>query len=207
MSRSIKANTGRKIKQVKNPDDTLREAKEAVEKFHGRAAKRVRKVIEVEKFPDTLPVLGQLLELNIMTEDGESYVPIVFCQMHGISPKMNLDDMVQVCHTLDKKNIVFSGGNQELDLEKLGRSLKVEFDDNHGLVIVGPVFSIGYFTDKHHLEGPKYQAKGAPYEHEFGERADLGEWGEQPELVYDPMNKKIMLSGGSYEIRAEGIYN
>ena len=63
-----------------------------------------------------------------------------------------------------------------------------------------------YWADKSHLEGPKYQAKGAQYEHYFGESEDGGEDGEMPTLIYNVENCAMHLAGGSYEVKAEGIY-
>lgn len=204
----MKAHTGRKIKQIRNPDDTLIEAQEMVRKFHGREPKDITEIIETEEYDDTLPVLGQLLDLNIMLANGKAYIPIVFCRMDGKKPKQPLDQMIQVCCDAKKKNIYFKGGNQFLDISKLVK-LDICDETEKDLCVIGPVWSISYFTDKHHLEGPEYQKKGAPYEHQFGEEADKGEghWGEQPVLIYDSRNERIMLSGGSYEIRENGIWN
>lgn len=43
---------------------------------------------------------------------------------------------------------------------------------------------------------------GVAYNHEFGEQG--GNW---PTLVYDLNNKKLMLAGGTYEVRDVGIYD
>jgi hypothetical protein len=208
------ANTGRKVRQIRNPDVATSEAQESVRKFHGREPKGITEIIETEEYDDTLPVLGQLLELNIMTCDGKAFVPIVFCKMDGKKPKMPLEQMIQVC--ADKvgegdetgHNLYFKSGNQCLDMAKL---VKLDICDEiqKDLCIIGPIWSIAYFTDKSHLEGPEYQKKGAPYEHQFGEEADKGEghYGEQPVLIYDSRNERLMLSGGSYEIRPNGIWN
>ena len=202
----MKAREGRKIKLVKNPDEALLEAQDMVRRFHGREPKHITSIIEEEEYDDTLPVYGQLLELNIMTNNGKSYVPIVFCRMAGSIPQMKLKDMIQVCGDVGGNNLYFKGGNQHLDVAKLAK-LDIYEETKKDLVIIGPVYSIVYFTDKHHLEGPEYQKKGAAYEHPFSEEADKGEWGEQPVLIYDSRNEHIMLSGGSYEIRTEGIWN
>lgn len=199
---------GKRIKHIKNPDLAMQEAQDMVKRFHGRGARGVIDIVETDEYDDTLPVLGQLLELNIMIDEGRAFVPIVFCKMQGKFPKMPLEDMIQVCCGVDGKNIYFKGGDQELDIGELAsKGVYQELEGNGNgslkdLCIVGGVWSIVYFTDKHHLQGPKYQSKGAPYEHEFGEND-----GEQPVLVYDSKNKRMSLSGGSYEVRDEGIWN
>jgi len=207
MAKGNQPNKGRK---GKNPGKALAEAEDMVRRFHGREPKGDLHIKEVEQYDKELPVLGQLLELKIMTANGTKYVPIIFARMKGKKPDCPLDEMVQVCSDLKGKNIYFKGGDQELDIQKLAE--KGVYQEGYGdsvkeLCIVGPVFSISYFTDKHHLEGPKYQAKGAAYEHEFAEEADKEEYGEQPILIYDSRNKRMFLSGGSYEIKDEGIYN
>ncbi len=210
MSRSNNARMGRKIKQIKNPDDTLAEAQDMVRRFHGREPKGITEIIERETYDDTLPILGQLLELNISIDRGKAYIPIVFCKMDGKFPKQNLEEMIQVCGDSGGRNIHFKDGDQFLNIDKLAKLGLVDseyLENQKDLTIIGPVWSIVYFTDKAHLEGPKYQKNGAPYEHQFGEEMDKGEYGEQPTLLYDAKNSRILLSGGSYEIRDNGIWN
>lgn len=201
---------GRKIKQIRNPSESMEEAEEMVRKFHGREPRDVIEYLEEEDYDKNLGVLGQLIELNILKDSGNSFVPIIFSKKgrENMSQK-DLEGMVQVCSN-GKRPIQFKNGNQELDLIKLeqsGLDLGELKDRGKELIIIGPVMSIVYWTDKHHLEGPEYQKKGTPYEHEFGERADKGEYGEMPFLLYDARNKRMHLSGGSYEIREEGIWN
>ena len=72
--------------------------------------------------------------------------------------------------------------------------------------MVGPVREITYWADKHHLSGPKSQAKWIEYFHEFGERIQFDEdEGELPYLVFDRRNRKLLLVGGAYTIEPEGI--
>ena len=75
-------------------------------------------------------------------------------------------------------------------------------------MLVGPVYEIVYFADKHHLTGPKQQKTGMEYFHEFGEDEGFvkGDAFDQlPWLVYDRRNVKLLLVGGSYTIEPEGI--
>ena len=210
MSRSSKPNTGRKIRQVKNPDDAMRQAEDMVRRFHGREPREVISIIETDSYDDTLPVYGQLLELNIMTDDGKAYVPIVFARMNGNKPSLALPEMVQVCGDVGGHNLYFKDGDQFLNMEKLAKLGLVDpecLENPKDIITIGPVWSIVYFTDKHHLEGPKYQKTGAAYEHQFGEEADKGEYGEQPTLLYDTRNSRLLLSGGSYTVTENGIKN
>lgn len=210
MSRSASGpKTGRRIKQIRNPSEAMQESEEMVRKFHGREPRQVLEYLEEEKYEKDLGVLGQLLELNILKDSGKSFIPIRFCKIAGDGkPALKLDDMVQVCCDGKGEQIYFKSGEQFLDLEALQKhGLGEEKLRGKGLIVIGPVMSIVYWADKHHLEGPKYQAKGASYEHHFGEEADKGEYGEMPVLVYDAENERMHLSGGSYEIRTEGIWN
>ncbi len=196
---------GKKIKHIKNPSEAFAEAEEVVRKFHGREPRGTIKIDEEEEYEDELGVLGQLMELNILKDNGKQFVPIVFCKLAGDGkPKLELEDMVQLATNASGRPIYFKGGDQELDLQKLrAQGLATGLESKKGFVIVGPVLSIVYWADKSHLEGPKYQAKGAQYEHYMGEE----EGGEMPVLVYDVGNMQMHLAGGSYEVRPEGIWN
>ena len=88
------------------------------------------------------------------------------------------------------RQIAFVGGDQTLPVDK---------DGNKFLTDVGEVYSITYFTHKHHLS----DGKGfSSYIHKFGE-----EGGVRPLLAYDTLNKKMLLLGGSYTVEPEGIKN
>lgn len=207
MARSA-ARMGRKIKQIRNPSEAMQEAEEVVRKFHGREPRGVIEFDEHEEYEDKLGVLGQLMELNILKDSGNSFVPIIFCRLAGNGkPTLELEDMIQLATNKDGRPIYFKSGNQELELDKLQKQgLATGAESKRGLVIVGPVLNVVYWADKSHLEGPKYQKKGAQYEHFFGENESDGEDGEMPMLVYDIGNKVMHLAGGSYSIKPEGIY-
>lgn len=196
---------GRKIKQIRNPSEAMQEAEEVVRKFHGREPRGVVEFNETEHYEKTLGVLGQLMELNILKDNGESFVPIRFCKLAGDGkPQLELEDMIQLATNIEGRPIYFKGGDQELDLRRLrAEGLATGIESKKGFVIVGSVMSIVYWADKSHLEGPKYQAKGAVYEHMLGEEKG----GEMPTLVYDVGNCQLHLAGGSYEVRPEGIWN
>lgn len=209
MARSAsKAREGRRIKHTRNPEDTFEEASNLSSRFHGREPRDIYDILENEEYDSDLAVLGCLLELNIVKPNGKSYIPISFApNKHGEYTKESVENGLGVFVCSDPKgtNIYFKDGNQELDLSKLYDKGLYQGEASFGkqYCIVGMVYSIVYWTDKHHLSGPATQKKGVAYEHQFGEEKD----GEPPWLVYDTRNKKILLSGGSYEIRDEGIWN
>jgi hypothetical protein len=170
-------------------DDESR-AELLAEEFHGRPVRDVIEVVEQERYDESGAVLGWLEELGVLTEDGDSIIPIRF------SYGPNNDASVLVVSNPAGTNIEFVGGDQDIDWQRVeGASAEDKY-----LVSVGPVLTIAYFADKHQLSGPKSQAKGTVYEHEFGE-----DDGELPYLVFDRRNVKLLLVGGSYTIEPEGI--
>lgn len=169
-------------------------ATQLTEGFHGRKAQYVEDVIEIEKYRTNLAHLGDLVELEIMAESGRAVIPIEF-------EEHDTEGHVSVGGTTDRAQILFSGGDQCLDLDSFQDITEEEKRKDY--VCIGKVYSISYYTDKHHLTGPKYQKDGTEYIHVFGEEKG----GKLPTLMYDRLNERMMLVGGSYEIRDEGIYN
>lgn len=184
-----------------NPGE-LQRAEELAEAFHGRPPRETIEVLETEHYDEYGSILGYLEELTILMEDEDFGQPIQFpySEQRGKS-KNGPDNQDTVLAVSNPKgtNIEFIGGDQDINWRSVEGSSAA--DDKY-LVMVGPVISIAYFTDKHHLEGPISQAQGTPYEHQFGE-----EGGELPYLVFDRRNTKLLLVGGSYTIEPEGIRN
>lgn len=181
-------------KNIKNSGESLSEAKSLTEGFHGRKAQYVEDIIEIERYRTKLAHLGDLIEFEILDHRSNKHViPINFA-----AP--DTEEHVSIGFP-NRYQLILSGGNQSIDLDSFPALSNNEREKDY--VQIGSIFSISYFTDKHHLEGPKYQADGTEYIHKFGEE----EGGELPTLVYDRLNEHMMLVGGSYEIRDEGIYN
>lgn len=181
-------------------------ARAVAEGWHGRKAKSEFTIVEVDKYPTDLAQLGILVELAIVVPDSDDaeVLPIAFTETDYPDEQ---SENVLVCSTPDRKQLVFVGGDQEIDEIEVLEELQYDDDEietlvNRHKVVVGEVYSITYFADKHHLTGPKAQKNGVPYEHKFGEMG-----GVRPIMVYDTQSKKVELVGGSYEIRDEGIYN
>ena len=150
------------------------------EAFHGRPVRKVKEVSEVYHEPAELADLGRLVELQLI--DERDYVtPLEF--------KGN----VRCTCTPDGGQIYIVGGDQALDLKRLGHDKYLPKDH----ITLGPVAKITYFTSKafHNFEP-------SDYEHMFGE-----EGGELPLLHYDVHSQKLYLTGGSYQVRPEGIVN
>jgi hypothetical protein len=181
--------------KVKELNPGISEASEVSEGFHGRPSTYIEDIIEIEKYRTKLAHLGDLIEFEIIDHRSPKYViPINFAEP-------DTEDHVSVASTSNRRQLILSGGSQSIDLDSFSDLSDNEKEKDY--VTIGSVFSISYFTDKHHLEGPKYQKDGTEYIHKFGEE----EGGERPTLVYDKLNEHIILVGGSYEVRDEGIYN
>lgn len=197
--KSVAAATARKLAQnpgvfgrlwgnLAGDDETL--ARQLTEDFHGRPVRDLIEVEQTEHYDEYGAVLGYLEELGVLTEDEQFTIPISF--KYG----RNDSETVFVVSNPAGTNIEFVGGDQDIDWEKVeGASAQDKY-----LVSVGPVLTIAYWADKHHLSGPKSQANGISYEHEFGD-----EGGELPFLVFDRQNKRLLLVGGDYTITPEGI--
>lgn len=175
-------------------EDSVEAAARVSKGFHGRGSEYVEDVIEIERYRTNLAHLGDLVELEILARSGRSVIPIAF-------EEHDTEGHVSVGGTPDRQQIVFAGGDQSVDLSSFDEIPMGE--KKKDFVMVGPVYSISYFADKHHLTGPKQQKDGMEYIHTFGEE----EGGERPVLVYNRLSCLMYLVGGSYEIRDEGIYN
>jgi hypothetical protein len=175
----------------KNPSG-LESSKKLFESFHGREPDGEDDVVSFEKIPDHLTQLGELREMTVIVPDGSEEVTISFpenpCTVLASAP--------------GGTQYVLIGGDQSIDLEEFGIEESDEEQEWARKLVLGQVVSLTYFTDKHHLSGPKYQKNGCLYEHKLGE-----EGGELPTLVYDPNNETLEIVGGSYVTRAEGIRN
>ena len=83
--------------------------------------------------------------------------------------------------------LYFVGGDQSLDLDSLKFS---EVEQEKELITIGECFFVSYLTQK---DFDKFEQ--ICYEHELGEVS-----GVLPTLIYDRLNKRLMLSGGEYHI-------
>ena len=94
---------------------------------------------------------------------------------------------VMLCSNEAGTQLYLIGGDQSLDLDELKFS---DREQEKELVTVGECFFVSYLTRK---DFDKHEE--IVYEHELGE-----ETGVVPTLVYDRLNKRLMLSGGEYHI-------
>src|SRR6185312_2527093 len=192
-----KLGIAKKRKKRKNPEETVEEISEG---FHGRAPKEVIELVEEERYHKDMATIGFLVELEIVDIRSKARViPIRFLTDDGPSSAKSPKDLVRVCVDRSRSNIELIGGDQYLDDTGLVKNFDIIDDElNKDFVYLGPAYSISYWTDKHHLEGPKYQENGAVWMHEFGE-----EGGKSPDIFYSRMNERLYFSGGSYVIKDE----
>lgn len=183
---------GKRAKATRN-NPGIQDAEVLSTKFHGRNPINSVTILESESYSTNLAQLGELVELEVMSsEDSEEVVPIEFGRDNG--------NMIRLCSTPDGRQLEFVGGDQFLKLEDF-EDAGLQLDTGKRSVVIGPVFSISYFADKHHLQGPKQQSKGIEYIHEFSEESG----NPRPVLVYDKVDKHMKLIGGSYRVEEEGI--
>ena len=177
----------------RNPE--TKSARKMAEEFHGRKVRSEIIIDELVKEPSDLAVIGRLEELVVTPlEDCNYEYPISF------EKQKSSKNEIWVSCDAEGKQIYFVGGDQNLD--NILDQLETKDSFKQTFIVLGFCHFITYFTDKHHLEGDDEQQFGVPYEHEFGEQG--GTW---PILLYDTENKKMMLSGGTYEVRDVGIWN
>lgn len=214
------------ISNLISPPRSLAEsAKELARDFHGRDNRDTTEALVPMAMPKDVAQLGILIELQVLVGDapeiGENmndgdydYLPISFAPEH---PKEDDPEIVRLGGLNNVPSgssaggqLYFVGGNQDFDLEDFVESADLDFGEEEDLdvdmVCLGYVKAIAYFADKHHLEGPRAQKKGIPYQHEFAINEETGEVvGDFPQLYYWPKDKQFTLEGGSYEILPEGI--
>ncbi len=197
----------------------LEQAEDLAEGFHGRKSREAFDISEHHTYRDSLGMLGELEELEVFNwqlwKNEEDLKTFTFSRKGS--------KVVRLGGSGDRKQLYFNGGDQELPnelLEELGG-----VGANKDKVSLGYVYSISYWSDKHHLEGSS--GRNEAYMHCFGEatfenpdartdgQADYIIYkptekaiaGVLPELIYDRLNGCLELVGGGYEIRDEGIYD
>jgi hypothetical protein len=93
------------------------------------------------------------------------------------------------------RQLYFVGGDQEISEE----GLKLFNEETAGTKIeLGACRRIDYKQRKEHVPDPDIDE----WRHNFGE-----ETGVKPSLYYDRLSRRLLLKGGAYEVRPEGITN
>jgi hypothetical protein len=160
-------------------DDSLSEVQAQYEAFHGRASSKTTDKDSKFFVRQDFAEIGKLLDLYVWLDED--------------SPVLLKPRGVHVVTSGDGGSLYFQGGDQEIPIEALGLARFLPKD----YIKIGDVQTIAYHSTKgfHHFEPTDYT-------HDFGE-----EGGELPALNYDTINKLFFLTGGSYQVRPEGITN
>lgn len=163
-------------------------AVEAFEEFHGHAPDEtvvVKKRIHVHEH---LAGAGALKRLVVKGVDGKRHSIVGF---RG----------ALLAFSEEGSQLFVEGGDQSINLEDFG------IKDPHEIETLGKVVHIDYFTRKDHLgdEGGE-----AVYTHQFTTTNERGKHARvriarYPDLIYRVRDQSLEFSGGSYEVRAEGI--
>lgn len=160
----------------------LAAAEQVFEEFHGR---RPREILEVQREAverKEFAKLGDLVSLTVRSADKKK------CKI-DFGPQ----DGAIVASSANAKQLYILGGNQ--DVRPLFQTLGA--DGTKDYVEMGPCLQIEYFTYKRF---DNFQP--VRYYHDFGE-----ETGDVPVLVFDQLNMQLLLVGGAYEVKPEGIVN
>jgi hypothetical protein len=176
-----------KRKGRRNPESPgMERAGETYAMFHGRGAKEVVEIDELRNEPTNLAALGDLVSLIV----GENDYQIQWGSKER--PLLATDKNANALYIV--------GGNQAIDslLRDLGVSSSAD------LVDLGEVNQIEYFTQK---DFDNFEP--IIYFHKFGEEDAKKNPRKvrRPRLLYSKRNKKLMLAGGGYKIKRDGIIN
>ncbi len=163
-------------------DGELEQAAEVFEQFQGRKPREVLELQRNDIQRGEFAKLGDLVSLTVRGRDGKDY-----------KIDFGPEEEIIVASSANAKQLYILGGNQDVRplLEDLGA------DGGKDYVELGPCVQIEYFTYKR-ID----QFQPVRYYHKFGE-----ETGDVPVLAFDQLNVQLLLVGGAYEVKPEGIVN
>lgn len=149
------------------------------EKFHGKPSTTTKIVTVEEDVPAEVADCGKLLQLDVFI-DGDR-----------MASELKAKGNVRVWTTPEGGQIYFGLGDQSIDIEAIGMGYLLPKDH----ITIGPVKMIHYLSAKdfHNFEPVHYY-------HRFGEQD-----GKMPWLNYDVRSRRMYLTGGTYQVRREGI--
>ncbi len=162
---------------------------ELYEEFHGRPS---AELVTVKKRVHRHEHLASLGVLKLLVVDG------LDGKRHNIG---GFGKNCLLCSSETKDQLFVEGGDQAIDVREFG--IKAA----HEREVLGALFSVEYHTTKDHLGD---EGGTANYVHEFcttnkGGRHVRVPGAKYPTLIYDRVNEVLLISGGSYIIRREGI--
>jgi hypothetical protein len=191
--REITVQPGQTITFKFNPDaETIRE------EFTGRPADRLVIYREPHMPKGEYAKLGDVMGLTYKPIGGGQVEGFQWYEgnqpLHEAAKKLlKLVDAPIAVADETRRQIYFVGGDQKCDLEYQARHNNRE----DVLWELGEMRTIVYRERKRFDDFALVN-----YEHRFGE-----ETGNAPKLLYDPKKKRLLLQGGDYQVRPEGIVN
>lgn len=183
-----------------NPADS---AAEAYERFHGRKPTQYVKVTKRIHHHANLWSIGDLRKLWIKAIDGKHIVKLK--SFGGAVLAANEAAFADLARTgrAQLTQLFIEGGDQTVRLRDYG----IDPNNAHELETLGKATLIDYKTVKVHLGD---EGGDAVYRHKFrstraGDKHVTLRVARYPDVIYRVLDKQLEFSGGSYEIRAEGI--
>lgn len=176
-------------------------AAEAFKRFHGRDPHEFVTVTKQIHRHGNLWSLGTLRMLKIRTERGQTAKLSGFKGAYLAANEQAFEDLAQLGRA--KAQLYIEGGDQSVDLKSFG----IDPDRAHEVETLGKAIAIDYHTVKVHLGS---EGGDAIYRHKFrttreGDREVTLRVAKYPDVIYRVLDQQLEFSGGSYEIRAEGI--
>lgn len=173
-------NKAHALSLVRNPEGP---ASELYEKFHGKPSERIDIVEEAVHYHEHLTALGDLVELKIKTPTR-------------IRATLRFPDegAPTLASSEDGRQLFVVGGDQKVNLRD------IEMDSaqwRRDMMDLGELLEVTYHTVKgfHKFEPTNYF-------HKLGE-----ETGVKPRILYDTRNERLLVAGGQYAVKPEGIVN
>jgi hypothetical protein len=178
-----KEREARAMERRGNPESS---AAALYETFHGAPSTETLELTQDIHYHSHLTVLGDLVELKVNTFTGKQ-----------ATISFSADDpegSTKLCSNEAGTQLYIEGGDQSLDLPGLGFN-KAQSNRDH--VAIGVIYELTYRAKKQF-----HKFKLTDYYHGLGEES-----GYEPILNFDTMNQSMTVSGGEYQVKAEGIVN
>lgn len=154
-------------------------------RFHGKESTKTVTTVEREHHHGNLAELGILQEIKVILN------PSAAKSQQKLATLKTSDNETRLCSNEDGTQLFIVGGNQNINLNALGFPKAGQKEQ----MILGLADEITYRTRK------KFdQFKTIDYFHGLGEDS-----GVKPYLAYKPRDKKLLIFGGRYKVKPEGI--
>lgn len=191
---------------TRNPRRNPESGADAVyEDFHGAPPSETLEITEEFHAHANLGGLGDLVEIEVKLAGGKNAGQTFLLK----APDPNTsdeDEIVRVASNEQRNQLYLVGGNQSIDVEKLG--FRSSFDVKHDgevfeateikdHMIIGEIHRLTYQTEK---SFDKF--KTIDYFHKVGEDTKV-----RPFLTYDTRSAHMGIVGGQYTIHERGIVN